>query len=154
MTRGIEDYLDDEYAPIKRPKSSEDEDYSSDESQDYAEDSQLTDVSIRFEQLGWKVLCDDDEWRQQFKKVRQNLTTCLELSGILLPEDRESDDEKRKRDWSFMFSDGKSNPYCRLVNRLLFLSSPITPFQDVPELARMLPNAGAAQLSTGGCEDA
>lgn len=48
-----------------------------------------------------------------FITISANLTECLELTKILLPEDKEKEEDKKTRDWAYMFTDGKSNPYCR-----------------------------------------
>ena len=110
-------YLEDEYQPMKKEKGSDGEEP---EETGVADDGQLTNLTIKWEQLSWKVLCDEEEWRAQFQRIRSNFTRCVELSSILLPEDPEvSDDEKQKRTWSLMFSDGKSNPYCRLSRNWL-----------------------------------
>lgn len=74
---------------------------------------QLEPLSAPWELLSWKVICDDDEMREQFGAIRANLTRCLELTKILLPGDPDDEEEKKKRSWALMFSDGKSNPYCR-----------------------------------------
>jgi len=49
-------------------------------------------ISIRWDDLYWKIICDDDEWRDQFYPIRQELTRCLDLEKIMLPEDKEKED--------------------------------------------------------------
>lgn len=104
------------------PKNSESEDSSEGDSRTIQlqldGNQQLEPLSITWELLSWKTICDDDEWREQFSKIRSNLTSCLELTKILLPEDPDDEEEKKKRGWALMFSDGKSNPYCRCVLQL------------------------------------
>lgn len=106
-------YLEDEYKPIKKDKDPDSE-LELDSTAD-SDDEQLTNVTMTWDQLSWKILCDEDEWRSQFAGIREKLTECLELSQIILPGEPDvSEDEKQKRTWSLMFSDGKSNPYCRV----------------------------------------
>lgn len=113
-TRGEdEEWLQDEYIPPPPNKKSEEE--TSQVSVD--SDDQLGNLTIKWDQLSWKTLCDDEEWRRDFEKVRRNLTRCLELTKILLPEDKEEevdDSENLTKKMSLMFSEGKSNPYCRM----------------------------------------
>lgn len=119
------EYLRDEYALMPPKKTSEgDGDSGADTAEadstavgsiDWDGNQQLEPLSCPFDLLSWKTICDDDEWRAQFETIRSNLTKCLELSKILLPEDVDDEEEKKKRSWALMFSDGKSNPYCRYV---------------------------------------
>jgi len=103
------EWLEDEYLP---PTMKEEEMVSSQQ--------RLTNLSVRFDKLSWKILCDEQDWRNEFEIIRKNLTRCLELSRILYPEEEEEQDEgendtdKMTNKLSFMFSDGMSNPYCRL----------------------------------------
>ena len=145
MTRSETDYsyLEDEYKPIKKSKDA-DSDPGLEESSE-ADEEQLTNVTIPWNQLSWKILCDEDEWRAQFHRIRANFTKCVELSKILLPEDKEvSDDEKQTRSWSLMFSDGKSNPYCRLSRNWLNCH------QHLSEITCLDPNAAALEAQKSG----
>jgi hypothetical protein len=121
---GEEEWLLDEYIPPppnKRDESSYSEDNTIQDSSDA--ENQLSNLTIKWDQLSWKALCDDEEWRGQFAKIRMNLTRCLELSAILLPEDKEderlNDSEKMAKKMALMFSEGKSNPYCRMSRNWL-----------------------------------
>ena len=67
-----EEWLEDEYIPPS-VSGSKNEDVS-------GEAQQLTNLTIKWEDLSWKILCDEDEWRQDFDKIRRNLTRCLELT--------------------------------------------------------------------------
>lgn len=137
-------YLEDEYKPIKKSNPSDGEDSGLDESPEMDEE-QLTNVTITWNQLSWKILCDEDEWRAQFRGIRENFTRCVELSKILLPEDKEvSDEEKQKRSWSLMFSDGKSNPYCRLSRNWLNCH------HHLKDITCLDPNAAALEAQKSG----
>jgi hypothetical protein len=140
-------YLEDEYKPVKKSQTTTSEDgveeYSSSSEND--DEDSLTNVTITWKLLSWKILCDDDEWRAEFYRIRENLTKCLELSRILMPEDDEgSDDEKQKRSWSLMFSDGKSNPYCRLSRNWLNCH------HHLKEITCLDPNAGPLEAQKSG----
>ncbi|KAI1294867.1 hypothetical protein HDE_06057 [Halotydeus destructor] len=113
------DPYEDEYEPLNKKKSGEEGDG---EDTDLSSDSsspRLEPLSVRWSELSWKILCDEDEWRSQFVPIRNQLANCLQLDAILLPEEKEVDDEKKKRNWSLMFTDGPSNPYCRLSKNWL-----------------------------------
>lgn len=137
-------YLEDEYKPIKKDKDPDSDSDVDDSSADIG-DEQLTNVTMTWEQLSWKILCDEDEWRTQFNRIRQNLTQCVELSRIILPGEPEvSDDEKQKRTWSLMFSDGKSNPYCRLSRNWLNCH------HLLKDITCLDPNAGPLEAQKSG----
>lgn len=112
-------YLKDEYAPFKKSKSKGEQESNDNEVAFDPTNYQLTNLTIQFEQLGWKVLCDEDEWKEQFSKVRAKFTQCVELSKIILPGEKDVDEDKQKRTWGMVFSDGMSNPYCRLSRNWL-----------------------------------
>lgn len=121
------DYLRDEYIPYRRAnkkKSSDetDDDSSEEKSKEVAFDVtnyQLTNLTASWEQLGWKVLCDEDEWKEQFAQVRTAFTKCVELSKIVLPGERDTETDKQSRTMGSIASDGVSNPMCRLSRNWL-----------------------------------
>lgn len=143
------DYLRDEYVLMKSQKSPDEEGESGDdaskagESDTSGDNYQLTNLTIKWEHLSWKILCDQDEWRSQFAVIRHNFTRCVELSKILLPEDKDKEEDRQKRTWSFMFSDGKSNPYCRLSRNWLNC------YQYLTSLTCLDPNPTALETEKG-----
>lgn len=71
-----EEWLEDEYTSVSGSGKEPDpqpEDVS-------GESQQLANLTIKWEDLSWKILCDEDEWRKDFDKIRRNLTRCLELT--------------------------------------------------------------------------
>ena len=122
------DYLKDEYIPYKKvdkkssSKSSDEESSGEQVSKEVTFDItnyQLTNLTASWEQLGWKVLCDEDEWKEQFAQVRSAFTKCVELSKIVLPGERDTDSDKQRRTMGSIASDGVSNPMCRLSRNWL-----------------------------------
>lgn len=127
------DYMVDEYEPIPKNKDSSEQQNSAHSSDQFLDSFSVAvegspiavrrqlarDVSVKWSELSWKILCDQDEWRAQLEVVRKELTQCLELREILLPEDKLGEEEEKNRKWSLLFSDGPSNPYCRLSHNWL-----------------------------------
>lgn len=123
------DYLRDEYIPYKKPdkksnskETSEEETSGEQVSKEVTFDItnyQLTNLTASWDQLGWKVLCDEDEWKGQFAKVRSPFTKCVELSKIVLPGERDTEGDKQRRTMGLIASDGVSNPMCRLSRNWL-----------------------------------
>lgn len=78
-TKSAESYLEDEYTPVKQessPMSSLDDDYdtSNIEEATTVASEKDTNVTIIWDNLSWKILCDEDEWRSQFRRIRDNFT--------------------------------------------------------------------------------
>ena len=82
----------DEYASIRKKKSDPESDSASNVFLEESSPVLEPNVSILWKELYWKIICDDDEWRDQFYPIRNELTRCLQLEKIKLPEDKQTDE--------------------------------------------------------------
>ena len=80
----------------------------------WGESETFENLTIHFDNLGFRTVCEPEIWKPDFETIRAQLAECLWLDKILI--DEQEDEEKRKRrDFGLVFGDLKSNYYCRLA---------------------------------------
>lgn len=68
-------------------------------------------IVARMKDLGWKIICEEDEWKAQFEEIRSTLTVCLRLKKIAY-DDEDDSNAIRKIDFSLNLGKPEENPYC------------------------------------------
>lgn len=68
-------------------------------------------VTILWTELGFRTVCDEDEWKGQFNSIKSQMIECLEINDIIYES---SDEEEFHRQRKLATISGKSseNPYC------------------------------------------
>lgn len=70
-------------------------------------------IEVRLKDLGWKIICEEDEWKMQFEAIRTSLTDCVKLKKIVYDEQDGDLDANRKMDHALNFGKPEDNPYCK-----------------------------------------
>ncbi|XP_074599967.1 uncharacterized protein LOC141854254 isoform X2 [Brevipalpus obovatus] len=79
------------------------------------EDGESNDkISIRWKDLGWKIVCEEDEWKSQFDSIRDEFLQCTHLGKIMYDHDADPNLDRRM-DFDLTFGKIQANPYCRLA---------------------------------------
>lgn len=78
-------------------------------------------VSINWSDLAFKVICEEEEWKRQFKSIEKEFSKCINLSKIIIDESdkvdgiegEEEEKEKVHSKLNLMYTKPSANPYCR-----------------------------------------
>lgn len=73
---------------------------------DLSDDQEL---SIDWNDLGFKVVCEEEDWRQQFDSIRTEFNECLNVSTNLNVVENETPNLSP----SSVYIKPSANPYCR-----------------------------------------
>ena len=84
----------------------------------WSEGSKFENLTIKFENFAFRVVCEDENWKPDFEKIKSKLAKCLRLENIIVEDKDDDEEDKKKRDFGLIFGDLNSNYYCRLVDFL------------------------------------
>lgn len=68
---------------------------------------------LKFEDLGLKVLCEEEDWKAQFRPIKYKLAKCLGLEKIILDESERPPGDKGHGSLFSPFGDSEDSPYCQ-----------------------------------------
>ena len=79
----------------------------------WSEGSKHENLTIKFESFGFRVVCEPENWKPDFNKIKDKLAKCLRLERIVVEEEEDDEEDRKKRDFGLIFGDLNSNFYCR-----------------------------------------
>ena len=68
-------------------------------------------VTILWKEFGFRMVCDEDEWKGQFNSIKSQMIECLEINDIIYEtqDEQEFDRQRKLATISGKFSE---SPYC------------------------------------------